>query len=338
MWYQFPQQVYNICSPRKLDAIEEDTHCHSPHGGRGTSSGSGSLFDATTAVRLDSHGLMLQSRLQTEGRKLEDCLWPEAFALPDPFVEGGQVERKTSSNQSLPDCPPIVDFSRPLSPASSRSVSHNHDVVLSTAHVAFDLPASQFDELLADCTPHEDTSNGTCAPTNTRVNSATNTPQMQAKLSAAAESNAALHSSGQPRSVPVTMRDPPPIATAVNISINLVDQPEITDPHGTMLTKNPSKDVRSKKEGNRGSGHGQTKSATRFSHDGEGENSKDSIEQPITSASKRKRLGLGSSSFGQGENDSSPSRKVLCQDRLSGSFPEDVRKPLSSLGPLGGVN
>ena len=345
MWFQFPQQIYSICSPQKLEAIEEDVHGHSPRGG-------GTPYDKhipTTAARAGSHGRMSQTSLQTGGRKLEDCLWPETPSLNDPFVEGGQSQtvrtragRKSSSDQSMPDYVPMPDYPligeyhASVSPTSSRSISH-HKVVFSTTHVACELPRSQFDELLADCSPRKDTSSGTSAPANTRESSASNTPQVQARLSAAAEARAASYSFGQPRSVPVTMRDPPPMATGLplDVSINVVNPPEGVDQHSIMVTRNPSKDVRSRKEGKQGSGRGLKESAVESGNDCEGESGTESLEELLMiSAGKRK------SPFERGNNDFSPCRKVTRvegqDEQPSGSGFDDTEKSFASLDPLNG--
>lgn len=304
---------------------------------------------------------MVHPPLQTGGRKLEDCLWPEAPAMMDPFVEGGQSQiprtragRKSSSDQSMPDYipvpdyPPIleyaVEYPGSISPNSGHSVSHNHDLLFSTTHVACELPRSQFDELLADCSPHKNTYGGTYAPANTRESSAANTPQTQARLLAAAEARAASYSFGQPRSVPVTTRDPPPMASGLpsDVSINFIDPPKAVDQQNITVTKNPSKAVRSRKEGKNGSGRGQKESAAESGDESKGESGRDSIEELLViSDSKRKRLGLDFSAFERGENDFSPSRKVSrleCQDGLPGDIFDDMRNPLTSLGPIDGVN
>lgn len=149
--------------------------------------------------------------------------------------------RATSSShdQSMPD------YSRPLSPASSR---HSYQIpddsrpptFPGSRHASgFANPAmnenglsrlesmlqshqeheveSQFNDMMASFSPRTNSNtSGISAPSNTRVNSAANTPPLQSRMTFAAAQDRVSSYSGHPRSVSVTTRDPPPLAFQVS--------------------------------------------------------------------------------------------------------------------------
>ena len=134
---------------------------------------------------------------------------------------------------------PMPDYSRPLSPASSRrsypmadysrpptlpGSRRTSDMVNPTmnepnfsrlesilqSHQETD-HESQFNDLIAAFSPRKNSSlSGISAPSNTRVNSAVNTPPLQLNRDSAAAKDRASSYAGHSRSVSVTTRDPPP--------------------------------------------------------------------------------------------------------------------------------
>ena len=129
---------------------------------------------------------------------------------------------------------PMPDYSRPQSLANSRqvswytgedfgaiSVTHRNQVDENQPGTDEQESESQFNDLMIQLSPRKFSANsGISAPSNTRVNSAANTPP--GKHSAATELRA-VSFAGMPRSVSVTIRDPPsPFNTRVpsNISVN----------------------------------------------------------------------------------------------------------------------
>ena len=115
---------------------------------------------------------------------------------------------------------PMPDSSRPQSLASSRQVSWytgEDPAAMRVAHLNYVEEAADIDEQVSETLfndlmtrlSHRDFSanSGISAPSNTRVNSAANTPP--GKSSMASELRA-VSFAGMPRSVSVTTRDPPP--------------------------------------------------------------------------------------------------------------------------------
>ena len=129
------------------------------------------------------------------------------------------VTRPPSSSNSRRSYP-MPDYSRPQSLTSSRQVSWytgEDPATTKTAHleyveesVGIDEQESEslFSDLVAGLSPREfSTNSGISAPSNTRVNSAANTPP--AKIAMAGELRAVSYA-GMPRSVSIVTRDPPP--------------------------------------------------------------------------------------------------------------------------------
>ena len=116
---------------------------------------------------------------------------------------------------------PMRDYSRPQSLTSSRQVSWHPGEDLTAMkdphfHDAEDIAVNEeqvsedtFNDMVAQMSPREFSGNsGISAPSNTRVNSASNTPP--AESSTTAEIRATPLIAGIPRSVSFTTRDPPP--------------------------------------------------------------------------------------------------------------------------------
>ena len=115
---------------------------------------------------------------------------------------------------------PMSDYSHPQSLTSSRQgswYSGEDPVITKTAHLDYveesvgideQESASLFSDLVAGLSPREfSTNSGISAPSNTRVNSAANTPPT--KVTMAGELRAISYA-GMPRSVSIVTRDPPP--------------------------------------------------------------------------------------------------------------------------------
>lgn len=173
---------------------------------------------------------------------------------------------------------PMPDYSRPQSLASSRQVSwYTGEDATATAVAHLDYveenagtgqheSESLFNELINRFSPRKFSSNsGISAPSNTRVNSAANTPP--GKSSGAAELRAVTFA-GMPRSVSVTTRDPPPafnkrVSSNYNVNIGSENprsasrQSEVHDETGAATEDNakkkpvgrPAGNVKSRKEG-----------------------------------------------------------------------------------------
>lgn len=147
----------------------------------------------------------------------------------------------TSHDESMPD------YSRPLSPASSRrshpmpdycrpptlpgsrnisDVAHSamnefglsRLEIMLQSHPEYD-PESQFEAMMAGISPRRDSNlSGISAPSNTRANSAANSPPAGTVNPFTAAQNRIPSYSGHPRSVSLTTRDPPPPAIHVSLS------------------------------------------------------------------------------------------------------------------------
>ena len=135
----------------------------------------------------------------------------------EPMPDVTRPPSEANSRRSLP----MPDYSRPQSLASSRQVSwHTGEdpATTKTAHleyveetVGIDEQESEslFSDLVAGLSPREfSTNSGISAPSNTRVNSAANTPP--AKTTTAGELRTVSYA-GMPRSVSIVTRDPPPL-------------------------------------------------------------------------------------------------------------------------------
>lgn len=147
----------------------------------------------------------------------------DSYDEPMPDVTRPSSAANSRRSHPMPDC------SRPQSLASSRQVSwytgedsttvkvsHLH-YVEENAEIEEQVSESLFDGLIARMSPRDFSANsGISAPSNTRVNSAANTPP--GKPSTATELRA-VSFAGMPRSVSVTTRDPPP-AFSPRISSN----------------------------------------------------------------------------------------------------------------------
>lgn len=264
---------------------------------------------------------------------------------------------------------PMPDYSRPQSLASSRQVSWytSEDCgAMSVTHLNYveenpprtdeQESESQFNDLIIRLSPRKFSGNsGISAPSNTRVNSAANTPP--GKNSVAAELRA-VSFAAMPRSVSVTTRDPPPhFNTRVpsKISVNpgsensrsASRQSEIHDATGEEVEEKakkrpigrPAGNVKSRKEGRTsevgldvpGSKSQRRSSAPSASDLGKENSGGANCEK--SGEGKRKRVTKDTASKVDSKDmldnpDSSPTRKV---SKLS---PEDTMHPNNDIDDL----
>ena len=256
---------------------------------------------------------------------------------------------------------PMSDYSHPQSLPSSRQeswYSGEDPVTTKTAHLDYveesvgidELEsANLFSDLVAGLSPRDfSTNSGISAPSNTRVNSAANTPPT--KVTMAGELRAVSYA-GMPRSVSIVTRDPPPsFDTRVTPSYSVNSDFDKTRPasrqlevHDETYEKNddkakkrpvgrPAGNVKSRKEGRSsdiGLGLPDSKSQRRASAPSAGSLGKENgggVDGERSGDAKRKRVSkVGASKVeakeGVNNPDSSPTRK------LSKLSPESTMHP-----------
>lgn len=158
------------------------------------------------------------SRNKTSGDvSMKDRSRSTSDSYDEPMPDFSRPTSSANSRRSHP----MPDYSRPQSLTSSRqvswytgedygamSVTHLNYVEEKAPGIDEQEGESLFNDLVVQLSPRKCSGNsGISAPSNTRVNSAANTPP--GKHSTAAELRAVSYA-GMPRSVSVTTRDPPP--------------------------------------------------------------------------------------------------------------------------------
>ena len=256
---------------------------------------------------------------------------------------------------------PMSDYSHPQSLTSSRQLSWysgEDPVTTKTAHLDYveesvgideQESASLFSDLVAGLSPREfSTNSGISAPSNTRVNSAANTPPT--KVTMAGELRAVSYA-GMPRSVSIVTRDPPPsfdsrVTTSYSVNSGL-DKPEPASRQSEIHEENceenedkakkrpvgrPAGSVKSRKEGRSSEvalGLPDSKSQRRASAPSAGSLGKENgggVDGERSGDAKRKRVSkVGAlkveAKEGVNNPDSSPTRK------LSKLSPESTKNP-----------
>ena len=147
---------------------------------------------------------------------MKDPSRPTSESYDEPMPDVTRPASPAHSRRSHP----MVDYSRPQSLASSRQVSchagedsnapkiSHLQYVEENAEIEEQVNESHFNELMAQMSPRNfSASSGISAPSNTRVNSAANTPPGKPSIT---EDLRAVSFAGMPRSVSFTTRDPPP--------------------------------------------------------------------------------------------------------------------------------
>lgn len=252
MWWQGQQQFHDHSSPR-TEPADPEAHAHSPRRHQVTKENVAPQPDTMTFK-----GLMAPPPIQVQGSHPNHPTWSSHEPVYDPFTGAANPNTfykavatrsntyrgditvpyhsrstSTSHDESMPD------YSRPLSPASSRHSysmpDYSRPVTIPGSRRPSELAKSdmkeyglsrlesmlqthqdhdvesQFNDMIASFSPRKNSStSGISAPSNTRVNSAANTPPFKPNLASVAAQDRASSYSGHPRSVSVTIRDPPP--------------------------------------------------------------------------------------------------------------------------------
>ena len=348
MLHQVQNQIYSLSSPRKVQGPDPDAHGHSPRRQHTVDS-----FQTRMVYQDPVAALASPRKVQFA----HPFYWPQIPPVYDNIpshsryqVHGRQPGLSSSGDQSMPDYP------HSSTPASSGNISDNQNHSDSPAGGLTNVN-NIYDSYY--CSPTRLVSNGTMAPANTRVSSATNTPkQKNRKPSAAAEAESSSFSNIHLRSVSVTTRDPakPHIREQSDTSMQscfsdpVSEQGEATEGH---IKQRPAKDVKGRKEGkvselefglqlhkklSQGSAEGPDKENIVEGSSG---------EQKSTAPSgdvKRKRstasLSAGSKVLGEGHanSSSSPSRKVSRVGSLKDQDLDDLTpEGVVTRAPLAGV-
>ena len=147
---------------------------------------------------------------------MKDRSRPTSDSYDEPMPDITRPASPANSRRSHP----MPDCSRPQSLASSRQVSWytgEDSTALKISHLEYveenegieeQVDENHFNDLMARMSPRDFSANsGISAPSNTRVNSAANTPPGKTSI---ATDLRAVSFAGMPRSVSVTTRDPPP--------------------------------------------------------------------------------------------------------------------------------
>ena len=171
----------------------------------------------TGVASLYNHRNLWSRKSTTSGDiSMRDRSRPNSDSYDEPMPDVTRPPSPASSRRSHPtsDCP------RPQSLASSRQVSWytgEGSTAMKVSHLEYAeenagleerVSESSFNDLMGQTSPREFSANsGISAPSNTRVNSAANTPPRKPAM---APELRAVSFAGIPRSVSITTRDPPP--------------------------------------------------------------------------------------------------------------------------------
>ena len=350
MWYQAPQQLFNVSSPQSIEAVNLKMDIHSPCGRSLPKFATCQQVAMSAACPESSHDFMPVPSLGSRELLLEKPSWTSLSTMLDPFIDdGGYCIHKTDGGQATLEDQTMPDFYHSVTPASSQSSSNYHNIMHIATLGGLAPPESQFDELMASLSPRKDSDSGTFAPTNTRANSAANTPPTRTEHAAAAEAADFSYSQGICQPSSVTPWDP---------SLTLTGEPwttgarscyaesawESMERYGAKARKGPAKDVKGRKEG-MDNGHGppvraQKRTAADPARCHDREHGRGSGENPVlVSDGKRKRVGKIPASrlpIKDGD-DTSPTRQMS----KAGSFAEltedtypAMRAPLGTLTNL----
>ncbi|KAL6713940.1 hypothetical protein ACLMJK_008434 [Lecanora helva] len=288
MWWQAQQRFHHFSSPGQHPP-DPDAHAHSPRRRQASKSTSDAAFDQNKARSHAPQDLSAHPALRASGLHAVDPFWSQSGPVLDAFtgnapfnhfyktyVPGQSCATSTSHDISMPD------YSRPLSPTSSRSypapegsrppTRSGSGQTFGLSNAAVNDPGfrrldsilqahqehnteSQFEDMISVMSPRKNSHlSGVSAPSNTRVNSVNNTPTINPNgPSPAAQDRAASYAS-HPRSVPVTTRDPPPPADASSTPAltlpNVNNQTAETKPtSGTVVKRKPIGRPKGRKEG-----------------------------------------------------------------------------------------
>ncbi|MCJ1374044.1 hypothetical protein MMC20_005274 [Loxospora ochrophaea] len=351
MWYQPSQPIYSFSSPLDFGIVEPDLHAHSPRRRSGLLSHS----RERTVPILPSASSFFSPMPPPPAPNLRSDVKEPDWSLPsviDPFVEhvpsfvpSRRIGR--SSDEEMPD------YSRPLTPASSRNTDWGG---LSRPSSALQNSSCQLEELTNALDSRNTVSNETVGLAKSKVSSAANTPPIQTRPSAAAEARAASYPQMSTRTVSLTSKDLL-LATRDSSDTSMKsgfseDQVESKEQRDTKIHLRPARQVKGRKEG-RGSdeilSNGRGKSLNGCVCQGQKENTKATVETTVViSDGKRKRADTVSGSGAPASIDdeeeainSSPTRKPSRKQQrgpLSGNVVHDssiegttARSPLNTL-------
>jgi len=342
MWYQPSRPTYHPASPVKLDTPSEDIdlHAHSPR--HRTDSIAGieerlgykipmqTTMYGSTQVPASVHQTSM-SPIQPDDRA---PTWNSIMPMPDPFVESGRrfgqghsAERSTVSDLSMPD------YSHSITPASSRNTTSDLPTQTRSA-TTVQYRGTPFDDFIPMFNSRNDGVSGLVAPANSRVNSATNTPQVPSRPSAAAEARAASYGYERSRAISITTKDPPPKAretSDVSMRSQFSDQPAgMKDAAEGKHPPKPASEVKGRKEGRASEldvlnhvAKKASRNSIRTSGGGK-ENATTTVTTTIVlSDGKRKRAGTGSGLRMTSKDEeallgSSPTRKLSKMQSVQG--------------------
>lgn len=209
MWYQ-PPHLYSVPSPRKMENLDPGVHGHSPchlEKHYGTIGGA----QASENPPLIPHGHLPSLELQSHEPQPKDPYWSLTPPLPDPFIDNEKqlISKKRIGRLSSED-QLMLDYSRSLTPASSRNLS-SHTAGPNTAKGSPPPEESQFEELMAAFSPHEDTMGRAFTSAHTRAGNKVSPPPIQLNSSTTPETRISSCSYVQNGSTSVSTQDPLPI-------------------------------------------------------------------------------------------------------------------------------
>ena len=339
MIYQLQNQCYSFPSPRKAQQPDPEAHGHSPRQRNTIADALRSrMTDVPPSFCQDYHGLGHGS-VPSSNIQFSHPYWQQIPTTHDPSLDSGRfyafarAAPSSSGDQSMPD------YSRSLTPASTRNTSNFQDPNTAMADAVTD-DAESLDPFTYS--PHRSVSNGTVAPANTRVSSAANTPPPnRTKPSAAAEARAHSYSHSQVRAVSVTTRDPAKatIRESTDTSMKSRFSDSASEPRGQAggkIRRTPAEEVKGRKEG-RGrelvQGKPKTPCSDLAAHYDQENSEQDANKCRVGSDGKRKRSAVSTPAAGgvlsEAHGASSPSRKI---SRISSIDDLDLEDELTSEG------
>ena len=342
MLRQVQNQIYAFSSPHKIQEPDPDAHRNSPRRQHTVDNA-----QTRTVYRDPVAALTSPSKLQFA----HPSYWLRVPPVYDAIPSHGQYQfhgmlpaLSSSADQSMPD------YSHSFTPANSHNIADDQDQPDSTAGVLTNV-GTIFDSCYYS--PDRLVSNGTMAPANTRVSSATGTPKTKERTpSAAAEAESCSSSNIHLRSVSVTTRDPakakirePSDASMQSSYSDLAsEQGEATEGH---IKQMPAKEVKGRKEGKVGELDFELQLQKRLLRGSSGRPDKENIdgsEHQTTGTidGKRKRSTASFSTIskvlGEGHANSSPSRKVSRVGNLKDQDLDDLTpEGVVTRAPLAGV-
>ena len=251
MWWQGQQQFHNHTS-QPTGLADAEAHAHSPRCQQNHQDVSEAQPEKAMTTSHISQELVAHPAFRATGILGNDPFWSQHGPMHDPFTGAatsnsfyktvatyhpGELSKPSSRSTSTSHDESMPDYSRPLSPVSSRRSypmpDYSRPATVPGSRRPSDLADSaiydfgfsrldsmlqshqaqetenQFEDLIAAFSPRKHSSNsGISAPSNTRVNSAANTPQLKPSGTSAAAKERVSSYASHPRSVSVTTRDP----------------------------------------------------------------------------------------------------------------------------------